>query len=289
MIDPQSYVSGSVDRSWFNVVDELEIGPITTTSADGASAIGATSAGPLKMRLFAENLPGILDAAMVDPKFTLDNPDQVLAAATGLLNSIALDRLEIRGANQAPTTGGAGGRERRFENLTASGITATRVEEVALSGLVLRDDALVLTLDKLLLGRFTMPTPKRVTEAQKVMRAGGTVDTLALAPTIGLVKFEKLDYASGPVQFALGAGTFDLKYFVGAIPTNIRASLSNLRIPANSIQNPGLRNLLDDFRYQGIDASAELVAAWQDNTAEIAVERIRFRSPTPALSRCRAP
>ena len=42
MIDPQSYVSISVDRSWFNVVDKLEIGRITTDSADDALAIGAT-------------------------------------------------------------------------------------------------------------------------------------------------------------------------------------------------------------------------------------------------------
>ena len=119
-----------------------------------------------------------------------------------------------------------------------------------------------------------MPAPNRVAEAQKVMRAGGTVDTLALAPTIGLVKFEKLDYASGPAQLAIGAGTFDLNYFVARYRPIFGPLLSNLRIPANSIQNPGLRKLLDDFHYPDIDASAELVAAWRDNAAEIEVEKV---------------
>ena len=58
------------------------------------------------MRLFAEDLPGILDAAMAI-LFLCDNSDQVLAVATGLLDFIALDRLEIYGASQTAKSEGS--------------------------------------------------------------------------------------------------------------------------------------------------------------------------------------
>ena len=275
MIDPQSYVGMSAERSWFDVFGKLEVGAVETKSAAGALKIEAASAGPLKMRLFPENLPAILDAAMADPKFLQDKRDQAVAVAAGVFNSVALDRLEIRGASQVALAGSAAGgrQERRFGSLTVSGLTAARLEEVAVSGLSVRDEAIGVTLGKLVLGRFTLPPPKVVAEANKALSAGETVDTLALAPTIGLIKLEQLDVAAGPTRLALGAGVFDLNYYLGGIPTDVRASLSNLKIPADAIQAPGLRKMLADFNYTDVDASAELVATWQESAAEIAVEK----------------
>jgi hypothetical protein len=264
LFEEDAYLEAGAARPWRNLIEKVVVNGFEFEGGGTKFTSDAVTLDAMKVRQFPEDITDLFDQAAVDRAFLSANPDAAAKFTTTIRNAFAVDAVAV-GPSKILTKNEGGAVEVTAASARISGLSANRIEAIALEKLGYVDSVRSLNADTLQLGGINVP-----------QRMGSTSEASATSPIpqVSVVKLAGFEGTVGDAKFGISQFDLDMSYFVKGTPTKVTMALSNLKMGVGQIAIPGIRDTLTAFGYQDVDLSMELNGSWQERSSEIAVENV---------------
>ena len=265
LFEKSAYLEAGSSKPWKNLVEAASVNGARLVRGSTVVELGNVRLSAFKVRQFNEELTDIFDRAAIDPNFITQDRNAALRVANAVRNSFAFDKITVSKLNLS-VPNHEGETRIALSGGTLSNLTAAHVDSIGLRELSLNDNGGGITIDRLDLKDVNLPAPFDPANA-----AAPTV------PTVGGVTASNLAAKLGTTQFSVEGIDLAMAYFIGAVPTNVRATVDHVKFAVNEITAPGLRDTLKGLAYNDVDLSLRLSGAWQDSASAVAFDNISIQ------------
>lgn len=265
LFEKSAYLEAGSSKPWKNLIERASVDGVRIKSGSTVSELGNVSLSAFKVRQFNEELTDIFDRAAIDPNFITQDRNAAMRVANAVRNSFAFDEIAISKLNLS-VPNREGQTKIALSGGTLSNLTAAHVDSIGLDELSLTDDGGGVTVGKLALRDINLPAPIDPADA-----AAPTV------PTVGGFTASNLAAKLGTTKFSVEGIDLTMAYFIGSVPTNLRATVDHVKFAVDEITAPGLRDTLKGLAYNDVDLSLKLSGAWQDSASAVAFDNISIQ------------
>lgn len=265
LFEKSAYLEAGSSKPWKNLIGAANVISAKLTNGTTVVDLGSIVLNAFKVRQFDQELTDVFDRAAIDPNFITQDRDAALRITNAVRNSFAFDKIGVSEVNIfVPNREGQ--TKITLSNGTLSNLTSARVDGVGLEQLSLSDNGGEVIVGKLDLREINLPEP--------IDSIDGTAPTI---PTVGRVTASNFSAKLGATQFAVKDLDLAMSYFIGAVPTNARATVDHLKFAVDQINATELRDTLKGLAYDDVDLSLKLSGAWQDSASAIAFDNISIQ------------
>lgn len=265
LFTPDTYLAGSLNRTWTILARNLEIGQTTLGDATGVVRFAGATVGPIRLQPFRRNLTDILDVSSSDPDYFAKHRDEGRQVVEALSDFFVVDAAEVRKLGVDDGTA-APGRKLAIERLSLSEVGPRSVGAADVSGLEVGDGNLHASLKEFAIARLQMkPAPTSGESSEP---------TAGMLPTLGSVRLLDLHVTRPDLELRLANLGLDMSDHVGIVPTHVHATAEGLTLPVSALSDPRARETFSGLGLDTVTFGAEFDYTWQDGVNEINVETI---------------
>jgi hypothetical protein len=193
--------------------------------------------------------------------------------AIDFLDSFALGRVSVRSLEAT----GPDVDRARLGGFAISDISLASIGEISLDGLeVSVPGEGSVSLDRFAIGGIVFPPAAAMRAAIDAERDGREVDPLTLLPQLAFLEFLRAKARFADMPGSLDRLRFELRDFVGGIPTAASADLRRLEIPATAITDADAREVLAGMGIERVSINYGYRVRWREADARLIVDDIHL-------------
>lgn len=273
--NPDAYVGGKGDMVWRGGLGRAAYRDFEIQVPDGRLAFDEVAFENIRLRQPERSFSEIFDVILSKPDMNDEDANKLLAPhLLDMLSAFGFGRLGFENFQVAAT-----GIDRfSIAGFHLDDFSIDGIGEFALEGV----DAAVPGQGALNLGRFAfggIAFPPLDTLRQALAASEGESaqpDPMKLIPTLGFVEVGQVAMAlAGMPQIALERFRFDLRDYIGPVPTAIKIDMAGLDVPLSTIDDPSAKAMFAKLGYDRIVADWSADIAWRSATESLDVEGLR--------------
>lgn len=191
-----------------------------------------------------------------------------------IIASVSLGRLSMRNLDAV----GPEVDKIRLSGFALRDVSIDSVDEISLDGLAIAvPDQGSFSLDRFAIGGIVLPKLAILKAAMESERGGLEPDPATLVPQIAFIEFLGAKaLLSGKPPGSLDRLRFELRDYVGAIPTTANADLRGLEIPADVVTDESAREILKGLGIDRIKIDYGYRVRWRESDSKLFIDDVHF-------------